>query len=259
MDDCYFEPFDTMARQNLELIRDIAGPDFSGDTRLDPTLNGALAHIHRADEVIVLFRQGAFPLARAERFVSTTRQLLALCRKRYGVAAVKPMEQAFFTHFALWHYEGSPLHPPELFAKKLFAAEEQLLAAICTANVQIATLEAAQPPPKARRGRGRPAKSPDKAPVPRGPKNTRMMKVERKEVECYLEIDCHRTVDSCTPEDCLHVWNLPGNKASFDRAARQNDLTRGYSDYLALYHAVIYYNERKILQSQRKKAGIRAK
>ena len=152
MDDCYFEPFDTMARQNLELIRDIAGPDFSGDTRLDPTLNGALAHIHRADEVIVLFRQGAFPLARAERFVSTTRQLLALCRKRYGVAAVKPMEQAFFTHFALWHYEGSPLHPPELFAKKLFAAEEQLLAAICTANVQIATLEA-EPPKKPRRGR----------------------------------------------------------------------------------------------------------
>ena len=152
MTDTDFEPFDAMTRQNLELIRDISGPAFDGDSRLDPTLNGALAHLHRADELIALYRQGAFPLAHAGDFVSTTRQLLALCRSRYGIAAVKPMEQAFFGHFALWNYEGPPLHPPELFAKKLFEAEERLLAAICTANVRIATLEAPKPG-KTRKGR----------------------------------------------------------------------------------------------------------
>lgn len=108
---------------------------------------------------------------------------------------------------------------------------------------------------KDKRGRGRPPKS-DKPPQPRGPKNTRMMKVERKEVITYLEIDCHRTVDSCTPADCLHVWNRPENKPSFDYAAKQHDSTRGYADYNALYAGIVYYREQEILRSQRKKAGL---
>lgn len=108
---------------------------------------------------------------------------------------------------------------------------------------------------KDKRGRGRPPKS-DKSPQSRGPKNTRMMKVERKEVITYLEIDCHRTVESCTPADCLHVWNRPENKPSFDYAAKQHDATRGYADYNALYAGIVYYREQEILRSQRKKAGL---
>lgn len=108
---------------------------------------------------------------------------------------------------------------------------------------------------KDKRGPGRPSKT-DKPSQVRGPKNTRMMKVERKEVITYLEIECHRTVDSCTPTDCLHVWNLPENKPSFDYAAKQRDATRGYTDYTALYAGILYYREQEILRSQRKKSGL---
>ena len=106
---------------------------------------------------------------------------------------------------------------------------------------------------KDKRSRGRPKNAASEPPRSRGPKNTRMMKVERKEVITYLEIECHRTIDSCTPADCLHVWNRTENKESFDRAAKQQDSTRGYSDYNALYAGIIYYHEKKILLAQRKK------
>ena len=51
----------------------------------------------------------------------------------------------------------------------------------------------------------------------RGPKNTKMMKIERKILETYLEIDCHRDISSCTPADAHHVWNLPEKQARLQR------------------------------------------
>ena len=107
--------------------------------------------------------------------------------------------------------------------------------------------------------RGQPSKNTQTISRRRGPQNTRMMKVERREVVTYLEIDCHRTVDSCTPADCLHVWNLPENKSAFDRASHRSDSARGYADYNALYAGVMHYHEKDILLKQRKKAGIYTK
>ena len=154
MDNLIFEPFRRMTRQNLDLICEIMCAKFDGDHKLDPTLNGANVLIHRASECIIGYKQGAFPIQEVTQFYITTLQLLELCRKRYGIAIVKPMEQAFCTYFSLWHYEGEPLHPPELFAKKLFEAEEKLVSAICTANVKIATLDVKpRTTPKPRKGR----------------------------------------------------------------------------------------------------------
>ena len=82
----------------------------------------------------------------------------------------------------------------------------------------------------------------------RGPKNTRMMKVERKILEEYLEIDCHRDVSSCTVADAFHAWNLPENKDDFDRAAKRTDESRGYPDPTALCNGVLYWNDKKILK-----------
>ena len=90
--------------------------------------------------------------------------------------------------------------------------------------------------------RGRKAVS---APRRRGPKNTRMMKVERLAVETYLEVDCHRTIDTCSQTDAFVVWNRPENKSAFDAAANRNDICRGYSDYKALCTGVLYWHEKR--------------
>ena len=75
-----------------------------------------------------------------------------------------------------------------------------------------------------------------------------MMKIERKILETYLEIDCHRTVASCTPADALYVWNLPENKDLFNSAASRNDSSRGYPDPPSLSNAVLYWHDKKILK-----------
>ena len=55
------------------------------------------------------------------------------------------MEQAFNRWFGLWFYSGPPQHPAELFRKKLFQHEQDLIDAICTANVKVAEIENARP------------------------------------------------------------------------------------------------------------------
>ena len=82
----------------------------------------------------------------------------------------------------------------------------------------------------------------------RGPKNTKMMKIERKILETYLEIDCHRDISSCTPADAHHVWNLPENRDDFNAAASRTDTSRGYPDSVSLSNAVLYWHDKKILK-----------
>ena len=112
---------------------------------------------------------------------------------------------------------------------------------------------------KDKRSRGRPKNAASELPRSRGPKNTRMMKVERKEVITYLEIECHRTIDSCTLSDCTYVWNRPENKTLFNRAATATDSTRGYPNPAALCSAITYHHNLDILRAQRKRAGLRTK
>lgn len=136
------QPFALINEQNLALIAQIDRPDFDGDHLLDPTTNHSLCRIHAANEAIVSYPQGAFPRDFARDAVSSTNALLEKCRGRYGVAIVKPMEQAFHRWFALWFYAGPPQHPPEIFRKRIFQQEQDLFDAICTANVKLATVTA---------------------------------------------------------------------------------------------------------------------
>ena len=136
------QPFALIDGQNLALIAQIDRPDFDGDHLLDPTTNHALCRIHAANEAIVSYPQGAFPRDFARDAVNSTNVLLEKCRGRYGVAIVKPMEQAFHRWFALWFYAGPPQHPPEIFRKRIFQQEQDLFDAICTANVKLATVTA---------------------------------------------------------------------------------------------------------------------
>jgi len=129
--------FDSIDRQNADLLADIARPDFEGDVMLDPTLNHAQTLIHLADEAVAAFPQGAFPIDLAAPALASTDALLAACAARYGRLAVKPMSQAFHALENLWNYNGPPTHPPAVFTKKVFAAEDKLLAAICAFNQQI--------------------------------------------------------------------------------------------------------------------------
>ena len=148
-------PFNLMNAQNLALIAQIDRPDFDGDHLLDPTTNQALYRIHAANEAVVTYPQGAFPLDFAQAAVDSTNVLLEKCRGRYGVAIVKPMEQAFHRWFALWFYAGRPQHPPEIFRKRIFQQEQDLFDAICTANAKLATLSAADLPRTRPKKRGK--------------------------------------------------------------------------------------------------------
>lgn len=141
------DPFEKIEAHNKMLCASIDRPDFDGDQALDPTINQAQRYIHAACEAVVLYPQGAFPLDFADAAVTTTRTLLSKCRRRYGASIVKPMEQAFNSWFNLWHYAGAPLHPPEIFVKKVFRSEQALIQSICDANVKIAAKK------PARRGR----------------------------------------------------------------------------------------------------------
>jgi len=149
--------FGAIDEHNRMLLTEIASPDFDGDLKLDPTMNNAQPMIHLANEAVVLFPQGAFPLELAKPCIDSTDRLLAACRKRYGTPLVKAMEQAFHKMENLWYYRGAPLHPPELFVGKVFKAEQVLIDAICNFNVAIVSAQASQSAasakPKARRPR----------------------------------------------------------------------------------------------------------
>jgi len=127
-------PFRRITAQNHRLLAAMEDADFDGFTKLDPTLNQAVTYIHQANEVIVAYPQGSFPLHLAFPMVYSTLHLLRACERRYGIAKVKAMQQAFHMMFRLWYYSGEPLHPANLFAKKLFRGEEKLIAAICEHN-----------------------------------------------------------------------------------------------------------------------------
>jgi len=142
--------FDVINRHNADLLTAITRPDFEGDIMLDPTLNKAQTFIHLANEAVVLFPQGAFPLDIAEPTIESTEQLLTACEKRYGLACVRPMAQAFHALENLWYYAGQPTHPPETFLKKVFIAEDRLITAICAFSREILAQSTQKKPPKRR-------------------------------------------------------------------------------------------------------------
>jgi len=145
------DPFARITRQNHRLLQAIQKDNFDGFIRLDPTLNQAVTLIHAANEDIVRYPQGSFPLHAAYPMVYSTLHLLKACEKRYGRVKVKAMYQAFCKLFRLWFYAGAPRCPSEIFAKKIFEGEDQLFSAICEHNRSIEEVTAPQPAPKRRR------------------------------------------------------------------------------------------------------------
>lgn len=129
--------FELIEAHNRQLIGEIGSPDFDGDTKLDPTLNNGERYIHAADEVVVSYPQGAFPLEIARGAVETTLQLLMICEMRYGKPVVKPMSQKFRHLINLWYYNGDPTHPAEIFTKAIFVAERALFNAMEDANCKM--------------------------------------------------------------------------------------------------------------------------
>lgn len=251
-------PFDQIAAQNREFIAGLDDPTFDRGTRMDATRNNATIYLQDATEFVCIYPQGSFPVHLAKEMVETSLELLKRLSKDYPPAVIKPLEHAYNRYFGCWFGPNIQRVPKELFAKHLFDSLHNMLKAIDDFNVYVAVNPPRVESETSKRGRGRPVKS-DKSPQPRGPKNTRMMKVERKEVITYLEIDCHRTVDSCTLGDCTYVWNRPENKTIFDRAASAADSTRGYPNPAALCNAIIYHNNLAVLRAQRKRAGFKTK
>ena len=141
--------FAKITAHNNQLIKEMESPDFDGDTKLDPTLNNGEKYIHAANEVVVSYPQGNFPLDIARNAVETTLQLLMICEMKYGKAIVKPMSQKFRRLLNLWYYNGEPTHSPEIFAREIHEAEDTLFTVMENANCK---MSAALPPRTKRRG-----------------------------------------------------------------------------------------------------------
>ena len=101
--------------------------------------------------------------------------------------------------------------------------------------------------------RGRPPKGSASTPKTRGPKNTKMMKIERQTLIDYLEVECHRDVMSCTPADAKFVWERKENKQLFEDAAHRTDDQRGYLDFTVLRNADLYWHDKQLLTRFRKR------
>lgn len=83
--------------------------------------------------------------------------------------------------------------------------------------------------------RGRPTKTNG---TRRGPKDTRMMKIQRTVLVTYVTVERHKAIAEVTLSDAFHVWNLPENKDAWNEAAARRDIRRGYKDYTSLYASV---------------------
>jgi len=142
------EPFVRITKQNEFLLKEIQKPTFDGFVRLDPVRNQAITYIHAANEIIVTYPQGSFPLHLAYPMVYSSMHLLRACEKRYGRVQVKAMSQTFRKLFRLWFYAGKPRCPSALYAKKLFKSEEALISDLCT-HCKCIT----EPPPSSRTSR----------------------------------------------------------------------------------------------------------
>jgi len=127
-------PFEWIADHNQDLISQINSPNFDADIKLDPTLNGAERHIHLANEMIVKYPQGAFPLEIAKRAIDSTYALLAAVENKFGRAKIKVMSQVFRRAINLWYYSGDPMHPRDVFLKQLFTSESELFHTIEAVN-----------------------------------------------------------------------------------------------------------------------------
>jgi len=72
----------------------------------------------------------------------------------------------------------------------------------------------------------------------RGPKDTRMMKIQRTALVVYVTVELHKNILDTTLADAYHVWNDPENVDAWNEAAKRKDVRRGYKDYATLYGVV---------------------
>lgn len=129
------EPFDLIDAQNKEILAGLDDPSYLRSSKMDPTMNSAETYIHKADEIIAMYRQGEFPRELAKASVESTRELLARLEKEYSPSIVKPLTQAFNSHFQLWYNEVLKIVPESRFVKELFDSEHKLVDKIEAFNV----------------------------------------------------------------------------------------------------------------------------
>lgn len=129
------EPFDRIDAQNKEILAGLDDPTYLRSSKMDPTMNSAETYIHKADEIIAMYRQGEFPRELAKASVESTKALLARLEKEYSPSIVKPLTQAFNSHFQLWYNEVLKIVPESRFVKELFDSEHKLIDKIEAFNV----------------------------------------------------------------------------------------------------------------------------
>lgn len=131
------EPFDAIDAQNREFLAGLDNPNFVRSTKMDPTRNSAERHIHDADEIIAIYPQGEFCRDTACASVESTKLLLDRLAAEYPPKIIKPLTQAFYSHFQLWFNDIVKSVPSNRFVKELFDSEARLLTAIATFNVEM--------------------------------------------------------------------------------------------------------------------------
>lgn len=129
------EPFDRIDAQNREILAGLNDPSYLRSSKMDPTMNSAETFLHQADEIIAMYRQGEFPRELAKASVESTRALLARLETEYSPTIVKPLIQAFNSHFQLWYDEILKIVPESRFVKELFDSERKLFDKIEAFNV----------------------------------------------------------------------------------------------------------------------------
>jgi len=89
---------------------------------------------------------------------------------------------------------------------------------------------------------------PGKNTTTRGPKETRLMKIQRTALITYVMIEKHKSILDVTLADAYHVWNDAENVDAWNDAAKRKDLRRGYKDHTSLYSAVKAIAEKRKLK-----------
>ena len=132
-------PFDCITAQNRKFIAGLDDPTFDRGTQMDATRNNATMYIQDATEFICIYPQGSFPMQLADEMVETSRELLRCLARDYPPAVLRPLEHAYNRYFGCWYGANIQRVPEELFAKRLFESMNNMLEAIDTFNVYVAT------------------------------------------------------------------------------------------------------------------------
>jgi len=89
---------------------------------------------------------------------------------------------------------------------------------------------------------------PHKTKTTRGPKETRMMKIQRTALITYIMVEKHKSILDVTLADAYHVWNDAENVDAWNEAAKRKDFRRGYKETSSLYSAVKAIAEKRKLK-----------